>query len=82
MPISPDMIRLELLRLAAARAPLKSFCPSEVARALWPDVWRNHMEAVRAEAETLVGENLLICTQGGTPVDIASAKGPIRLTKA
>ncbi|MEO1704347.1 MAG: DUF3253 domain-containing protein, partial [Pseudomonadota bacterium] len=67
-------IRAALLSLATARAP-KTFCPSEVARALADD-WRPLMPRVRelARAEGL------IATQRGAPVDAVTARGPIRLS--
>ena len=69
-----DAIAHALLRLARDRAP-RSFCPSEVARALSGD-WRPLMPRVRAMAATLP----LTATQKGTPVDPVTARGPIRLT--
>ncbi|RBI86823.1 DUF3253 domain-containing protein [Rhodosalinus halophilus] len=66
-----------LMRLARARGPGKSFCPSEAARALAQD-WRPLMPEVRRVAAKLP----LHATQKGRPVDPAAARGPIRLSLA
>jgi hypothetical protein len=66
-----------LMRLARARAPDGSFCPSEAARALHDD-WRPLMPEVRRVAGFLP----LVATQKGGVVDAVSARGPIRLRLA
>ena len=71
---SDDAIAVELMRLARLRGADKSFCPSEVARALSED-WRPLMPHVRRVAADLP----LIATQRGAAVDLAKARGPIRL---
>ena len=65
------------MALAEARGPGKSFCPSEAARALAAD-WRPLMADVRRVAAGLP----LQATQRGMPVDLATARGPVRLRKA
>ena len=67
-----------LLALAAERGTGKTFCPSEVARALAAD-WRPLMPEVRAAAARLAGEGRLAVTRGGAPVDPRDPGGPIRL---
>ncbi len=75
MPGPDDLaIAAVLMRLAEARGPNKSFCPSEVARILSED-WRLLMPDVRRVAADLA----LIATQKGTRVDPLTARGPIRL---
>ncbi|MEM9853840.1 MAG: DUF3253 domain-containing protein [Pseudomonadota bacterium] len=64
-----------LRRLAAARDD-KSFCPSEVARAVAID-WRPLMPRVRELAK----REGLTATQKGRPVDPVKARGPIRLSR-
>ena len=59
-----------------------SACPSEVARRLWPDDWRPHMEDVRRAAQRLVARGKVEMTQGGRVVDPSTAKGPVRLRRA
>ena len=63
--------------LAQARGRTASFCPSEAARALSDD-WRPLMPEVRRVAAQLP----LRATQKGAPVDLRTARGPIRLRLA
>jgi len=72
--ISDDDVAGVLNRLATARGPGRSFCPSEAAHALGED-WRPLMPEIRRVAADLG----LVATQRGRPVDPVSAKGPIRL---
>ena len=72
--IGDDRIGEVLIRLATARGPGRSFCPSEAARALCED-WRPLMPEIRRVAAGLG----LVATQRGRPVDPVSARGPIRL---
>ena len=58
-----------------------TMCPSEVARALSDD-WRPLMPVVRSAAARLVASGDIEVTQGGSVVDIATARGPIRLRRA
>lgn len=74
--VTDDEIAGALMALAAQRGTGKSFCPSEVARALAVD-WRPLMPEVRRVAAGLP----LIATQRGATVDPATARGPIRLAQ-
>lgn len=58
-----------------------SICPSEVARKVDPENWRDHMESVRRAARRLVITGDVIITQGGSAVDPSTAKGPIRIER-
>ncbi len=58
-----------------------TMCPSEVARALDPEDWRPLMPVVREAAASLVAAGEIEVTQGGEVVDLASARGPIRLRR-
>lgn len=78
--IDEHAIRQALLALAAARGDGRSFCPSEVARAL-SDTWRPLMPEIRRVAAALQAEGRLMATQRGVPVQIATARGPIRLAQ-
>lgn len=76
------MIEETILRLLAARAPGRTICPSEAARALGGDddaAWRPLMEPVREAARAMVARGELEVTQRGQVVDPVSARGPIRL---
>jgi hypothetical protein len=71
-----------LLELALARAPLGSFCPSEAARAVRPADWRAWMPEVRSLAAALIEAGELEATQRGRVVDLAAARGAIRLRRS
>lgn len=68
-----------ILTLATGRGAEKSICPSEVARALWPDDWRGMMDSVREEAFRLRDEGRVRITQGGDDVAGNDVRGPIRI---
>ena len=68
-------IRSVILDLALARGRGRSFCPSEVARAVAED-WRGLMPEVRSVAATMPE---ILAMQGGVEVDVRTARGPIRL---
>lgn len=68
-----------ILVLAAERGNDKTICPSEVARMLWPDEWRNHMEEVRLAALALRDEGKVQISQKGREVTDNKVKGPIRI---
>jgi hypothetical protein len=68
-----------LTRLLADRAAGKTVCPSEVARAVGGDTWRDLMEPSRAAARRAVARGEAEITQGGQVVDPSTAKGPIRI---
>lgn len=80
MPISLSMsVSATILILATERGNDKTICPSEVARMLWPDEWRNHMEEVRLAAFTLRDEGKVQISQKGREVADNNVKGPIRI---
>ncbi len=68
-----------ILVLATDRGNDKTICPSEVARMLWPDEWRNHMEEVRLAAFALRDEGKVQISQKGREVTDHKVKGPIRI---
>jgi hypothetical protein len=68
-----------LLSLLAARGG-KTICPSEVARAIAPHDFRTLMPAVRAVAAELCARGAIVVTQRGRAVDVARARGPVRLS--
>lgn len=78
-----EKIREAHLQFAESRGLEKTFCPSEVARALFPEGWRDKMELVRKIADHLVVENKLIVLQNGIVKSKLPSKliGPIRLRK-
>ena len=72
-------IRESILRICNDRGDQKTACPSEVARAIQPDGWRDLMNDVRSVAADLASEGLIDVMQGGEVVDISVTRGPIRL---
>jgi hypothetical protein len=75
--------RLErtLEELLDRRRPEASVCPSEAARAVAPDSWRELMPAARAAAGRLAADGRAEVTQGGAVVDVAIARGPVRVRR-
>ncbi len=82
--MDPVEQRLErtILSLLEARARTSTICPSDAARAVDADGWRDLMEPARAAARRLVDRGEVVVTQGGTVVDPATARGPIRIRRA
>ena len=81
----PDVdARLErtILDLLAARAATATICPSDAARAIGGDQWRDLMEPARRAARRLVASGEVVITQGGAVVDGTTATGPIRIRRA
>ena len=75
--------RLEraILDLLGARAAAATICPSEAARAVGGDGWRELMEPARQAARRLVAADAVEITQGGRVVDPSTARGPIRIRR-
>jgi hypothetical protein len=75
--------RLErtILDLLATRARGSTICPSEAARVVDGDGWRDLMEPARRAARRLVAAGSVVVTQAGKVVDPSTAKGPIRIRR-
>jgi Protein of unknown function (DUF3253) len=72
----------EILALAAERGLEKTFCPSDVARAVGgphPDGWGPLMQPIRREAVRLANEGRLVITRRGKAVDPNDFRGVYRL---
>lgn len=67
--------------LLDARAATSSICPSDAARAIGGDTWRDLMEPARRAARRMVARGEVEITQGGSVVDPSTAKGPIRIRR-
>ena len=76
-----EALESEILRLLERRSG-KTICPSEAARGVEPEGWRDLMEAARQAARRLVAKGEVVITQGGRVVDASTAKGPIRIRRA
>jgi hypothetical protein len=67
--------------LLGQRRPEASVCPSEAARAVAPDGWRDLRPEARAAAARLVAAGDVEVTQGGEVVDVRTARGPVRIRR-
>jgi len=67
--------------LLSRRAADATICPSEAARAVGGEDWRELMEPARRAARRLVAAGEVEITQGGKVVDPSTAKGPIRVRR-
>jgi hypothetical protein len=63
------------------RRPGATICPSEAARAVDPEGWRELMPAARAAAGRLAAAGQVEVTQRGEVVDVATARGPVRVRR-
>jgi hypothetical protein len=75
--------RLEatILALLDARRDGATICPSDAAREVGGDGWRDLMEPARQAAQRLVDQGRVVITQRGHVVDLASARGPVRIRR-
>lgn len=69
----------KIRELLDARSRDATICPSDVARAMSDDNWRELMEPVRKAARRMVDAGEVEITQKGSVVDPSTAKGPIRI---
>jgi hypothetical protein len=67
--------------LLDARRAGVSICPPEAARAVDPAGWRELIPAARAAAGRLAADGSVEVTQRGEVVDVASARGPVRVRR-
>ncbi|MGY1696376.1 DUF3253 domain-containing protein [Geodermatophilus sp. SYSU D00814] len=67
--------------LLDARAPGATICPSEAARAVDPQGWRELMPGARAAAARLAAAGAVEVTRRGAVVDVATARGPVRIRR-
>ena len=58
-----------------------TICPSEAARAVDPEGWRELMPAARAAAGRLAAAGDVEVTQRGQVVDVTTARGPVRIRR-
>ena len=69
-----------ILSLTRGRGPMKTVCPSEVARHLTSDDWRALMQPIRDRARVLAVAGRIEITQSGKAIDPTEDwRGPIRL---
>lgn len=77
--VDSNKVQNTILQMATDRGTDKTICPSEVARALFGEQWRKHMDEVRAEAVELYKAGKVLMTQKGELVDPDHIKGPVRI---
>jgi hypothetical protein len=78
--MSEKPLREAILRLARERAPGKTICPSDAARAVGGDDWRDLMGAARDIARDLARAGDVEIMQRGEVIDPdAQWRGPIRI---
>ena len=76
-----DALEASVLALLGARARGATICPSEAARAVGGEEWRDLLEPARAAARRLVAAGQVEITQAGHVVDPSTAKGPVRVRR-
>ncbi|EON78210.1 hypothetical protein ADIS_1407 [Lunatimonas lonarensis] len=75
----PDVMEIAILEMCRVRGN-SSFCPSEIARWLYPEDWRDFMPEVRESMMNLYRDNRISVTQKGVEVDKNFLpKGPVRI---
>ena len=75
-------LEMAILELLSARSAGATICPSEAARKVDSEGWRQLMEPARAASRRLVASGKAEITQHGRVVDPSSARGPIRVRLA
>ena len=76
----PAELEQAVLDLLAGRDEGKTICPSEAARRVRPDGWREEMEPARQVARRMASEGRIEILQRGETLDPeAEFRGPIRL---
>lgn len=78
-PVDDASIEATILDLLAQRADTSSICPSDAARSIGSEGWRDLMDDTRRVARRLVAEGRVQITQGGKVVDPLEVRGPIRI---
>lgn len=69
------------MQTASARSDGPAPIPSSAGRTVDPDGWRGLMPAARAAAGRLFQAGEVEVTQGGQVVDVATARGPVRIRR-
>ncbi|WP_101848039.1 DUF3253 domain-containing protein [Zhihengliuella sp. ISTPL4] len=77
---SEERIAATIRALTRKRAE-SSICPSDVARTVGGEDWRDRMPEVRRVTADLASRDLVVVTQKGEPVRIEEARGPVRIRR-
>ena len=77
-----NRLRAAILTMTDERAP-RTICPSDAARAVAPDNWRELMDQTRDLARELARSGDVVITQKGEALDPDREwRGPIRIRRA
>ncbi|MCM3555447.1 DUF3253 domain-containing protein [Janibacter melonis] len=76
---TPEQLEAAIRELLAARSADATICPSEAARQVGGDDWRDLMQPARDVVARLADAGEVEATQGGEVVDVRTARGPIRV---
>ncbi len=68
-----------ILKLLSERSADKTICPSEAARAIGGEDWRDLMPTIHAAARALAEEGIVELRQGGQRVGTEGIVGPYRI---
>ncbi|OAB88811.1 S-adenosylmethionine tRNA ribosyltransferase [Janibacter melonis] len=79
---TPEQLEAAIRELLAARSADATICPSEAARQVGGDDWRDLMQPARDVVARLADAGEVEATQGGEVVDVRTARGPIRVRTA
>ncbi|MEM7325255.1 MAG: DUF2256 and DUF3253 domain-containing protein [Actinomycetota bacterium] len=71
-----------ILELLQSRPQNASICPSEAARRVDTEQWRQLMPQARSAARRLVASGSVVITQRGRKIEPSTATGPIRIQLA
>lgn len=69
------------MRALARKRENSSICPSDVARTVGGERWRDRMVDVRRVASVLAARGDVVVTQRGEPVRIDHVRGPVRISR-
>lgn len=76
-----DRLAATIRTLLRHRDADKTICPSDAARAMGGEAWRDVMDAARDAARELAASGLIEVRQRGVKVELDEVKGPIRLAR-
>jgi hypothetical protein len=74
-----DRLAATVRVLLRHRDPTSTICPSDAARVVGGDSWRDLMDMARSVAAELATAGVIVVSQSGQAVDLAHASGPVRL---
>ena len=77
-----ERLRVSVLDLLSRRAPTSTICPSDAARAVGGETWRDAMPLARDVAARLADDGVVEVRQHGERVDVRTARGPVRIARA